>query len=258
MFGQKKQTAWFFDSSVHLEAISRLLYLIEAGESFGVICGPDGCGRTRVLTRLREEAERTGKFVVSLNVAGMDSATALTELVTSISSAARRSMAFHELIPLLRDELAGRAHCGMHSVILIDDLHRAQTDMESLVRVLTAVNSGTSSTGGRGKLTVIAASDRPLKNGLSAESLLQISLSPLDSGESFEFVRSLARRHGIPDHTLHDNAIRAIFDLSRGNAARMSRVCELLAVLHETTPNTQFNTETVSAVISELAPRAVA
>ena len=116
MFGQKKQTAWFFDSSIHLEAVSRLLYLIDAGESFGVICGSDGCGRTRVLARLREEVERTGKFVVSLNVAGLDTATALTELVTSISSSARRSMGFHELVPLLRDELAGRAHCGMHSV----------------------------------------------------------------------------------------------------------------------------------------------
>lgn len=56
MFGQKKQTAWFFDSAVHLEAVSRLLYLIEVGEPFGVICGPDGSGRTRFL-RLREEIE---------------------------------------------------------------------------------------------------------------------------------------------------------------------------------------------------------
>ena len=80
MFGQKKQTAWFFDSSVHLEAVSRLLYLIEVGEPFGVICGPDGCGRTRILARLRQETERTGKPVVALNVSGLDEKAALSEL----------------------------------------------------------------------------------------------------------------------------------------------------------------------------------
>ena len=83
MFGLKKQTAWFFDSSVHLEAVSRLLYLIESGEAFGVISGPDGSGRTRILTRLREEIERTGKLVVSLNVAGLDENAALSELTSA-------------------------------------------------------------------------------------------------------------------------------------------------------------------------------
>jgi hypothetical protein len=57
---------------------------------------------------------------------------------------------------------------------------------------------------------------------------------------------------------MDDNAVRAIYDLSRGNTARMSRVCELIAVLYETSPETQITSETISAVISELTPRAVA
>ncbi len=258
MFGQKKQTAWFFDSSVHLEAVSRLLYLIEVGEPFGVICGSDGSGRTRILTRLREEIERTGKPVVTLNVSGLDETAALSELTTALSSSARRGMARHELVSLLRDEMAGRVHCGIHTVILIDDLHRAQTDMESFLRVMTALNSWSSNAGRSGKLTVIVASDRPLANGLSLESLLQIRLTPLDSTESSDFVRSLVRRHGIPATSMDESAIRAICDLSRGNAARISRVCELLAVLHETSPESSITSETVSAVMHELAPRAVA
>ena len=258
MFGQKRQTAWFFDSTVHLEAVSRLHYLIEVGEPFGVICGPDGSGRTRILTRLREEIERSGKLVVSLNVSGLDENAALAELTSSLSSSARRGMARHELVSLLRDEMAGRIHCGVHTVILIDDLHRAQTDLESFLRVLTALNSGSSNAAGQGRLTVIVASARPLANGLSLESLLQIRLSPLDSAESSDFVRSLARRHHIPAACMDDNAVRAIYDLSRGNTARMSRVCELIAVLHETSPETQITSETVSAVMRELSPRAVA
>lgn len=258
MFGQKKQTAWFFDSSVHQEAVSRLLYLIEVGEPFGVICGPDGSGRTRVLTRLRQEVERMGKLVVSLNVSGLDEDAAIAELTSSVSSSARRNMARHEFVSLLRDEMTGRMHCGVHTVILIDDLHRAQTELESFLRVMTALNAGSCDSGNQGKLTVIVTSDRPLANGLSLESLLQIRLSPLDAVESSDFVRSLVRRQNIPETLLDDSAVRAIYDLSRGNTARMTRVCELVAVLHETSPETQITSEIISAVMSELSPRAVA
>ena len=258
MFGQKRQSAWFFDSSVHLEAVSRLLYLIEVGEPFGVVCGSDGSGRTRTLGHLREEVERTGKQVVTLNLSGVDEKVALSELATSLSSSARRGMPRHELIALLRDEFAGRAHCGAQTVVLIDDLHRAQSDMESFLRVLTALSSGVPNSEGRGKLTVIVATDKPLTKGLSLESLLQISLAPLDSAESSDFVRSLIRRSGIPAASMDESAVRAIHDLSRGNAARMARVCELLTVLHEASPETRISAETISHVMSELTPRAVA
>ncbi|HQX52644.1 MAG TPA: ATP-binding protein [Planctomycetaceae bacterium] len=253
MFGEKKQSAWYFDSSIHLEAFSRLLYLIEVGEPFGVICGPDGSGRTRILNRLREEAERIGKQVISLNLAGLDEDTALAEFATCVTSSARRNMPRHQLICALRDEMAGRAHCNSHTVLMLDDLHRAQSDMESFLRVLTALNAG-----GQGKLTVIVASDRPLENGLSLESLLQIRLTALDVAESSDFVRSLVRRHGVPTAAIDETAIRAIHELSRGNTARMARVCELIGILHEASPGVHVSADTVSAVMNELTPRAVA
>ena len=253
MFGQKKQSPWFFDSSIHLEAVSRLLYLIEVSEPFGVICGPDGSGRSRILNRLREETERSGKLVISLNLAGLDEDTALAELATCLASSARRNMPRHQLICALRDEMAGRAHCNVHTVVLLDDLHRAQSDMQSFLRVMTALNSG-----GQGKLTVIVASDRPLANGLSLESLLQIRLTALDAAESSDFVRSLVRRHGVPAACLDDAALNAIHELSRGNTARMARVCELIGVLHEASPDVHITADTVAAVMTELTPRAVA
>ena len=72
MFGQATQSTWFFDSAVHLEAVCRLLYLVDSHEPFGVVYGPDGSGRTRVLSKLREELQRSGTVVLSLNLGGMD------------------------------------------------------------------------------------------------------------------------------------------------------------------------------------------
>ncbi|MGV2338443.1 MAG UNVERIFIED_CONTAM: hypothetical protein LVR18_31900 [Planctomycetaceae bacterium] len=72
MFGQKTQPTWFFRSSGHVEAVSRLMYLVESREPVGVITGPDGSGRSRVLERTALELQRTGESVVLMNLGGME------------------------------------------------------------------------------------------------------------------------------------------------------------------------------------------
>ena len=90
-------------------------------------------------------------------------------------------MARHELVLLLRDEIAGRVHCGVHTVILIDDLHRAQSDMESFLRLLTALNAGSSNAGSRGK----ADGDRGIGSATHQRSVTRITAA--DSTDSAEF-----------------------------------------------------------------------
>jgi hypothetical protein len=125
MFGHQTQSEWFFDSSVHLEAVSRLLYLVESHEPLGLVQGPDGSGRSRVLGRLREELSRTGIMTVPLPLSGMDEESALWQLAEGLCARLRPSMRRHELLSLVRDELSGRGRCGVQTVILLDDFHRA-------------------------------------------------------------------------------------------------------------------------------------
>ena len=72
MFGQKTQPTWFFRSSGHVEAVSRLMYLVESREPVGVITGPDGSGRTRVLERTAQELQRTGESAILMNLGGLE------------------------------------------------------------------------------------------------------------------------------------------------------------------------------------------
>ena len=249
MFGYKTQPAWFFDSSIHLEAVSRLLYLVESHEPLGSICGLDGSGRTRVLSKLREELARSGTSVISMNLSGLDEASALWQLASRVSAGTRPDMQRHELLILVRDELCGLGHCGLQNVILLDDFHRSLGDQSVLLRILLALTAQC-----QGLLTIVVASDKPLSVEFAQHSFIHVSLSSLDSAESADFVRTLLRRNSIRPSAGEDSAVRVISEMATGNAARMSRICELLRVLHQASPETRINAETVRSLLAELLP----
>lgn len=248
MFGQKTQPEWFFDSSIHLEAVSRLLYLVENHEPLGVILGPDGSGRTRVLSRLREELKRSGTQIVQLNLSGMDEEAAFWHLAERMSLRTRPSMRRFELISLLRDELAGRARCEVQTVVLLDDLHRVIDNISVFLRVLSSLNAQC-----RGMLTVVAASAKSLPAEFTDCVLVPIRLTELDSAESSDFVRSLIGQQVPEPSAVDESAVRAISITSVGNAARMSRLCSLLRVVHEASPETRITEETVYSLLTEFA-----
>ena len=246
MFGQKTQPEWFFDSSVHLEALSRLLYIVENHEPLGLVQGPDGSGRSRILSRLQEEITRTGTMVVSLTLSGMDEESALRQVVEGLAVRTKPTMRRHEILTLLRDELCGRARCGIQTVVLLDDFHRAAGDLSMLLRILKAMSTQCS-----GMLTVLLASASPLPAEFNADALVPVLLSDLDSAESSDFVRSLIGHQSIREFSVDESAVRAISLTSVGNAARMSRLCALLRVIHETSPETHITEDTVYSLLAE-------
>ncbi len=246
MFGQKTRPEWFFDSSMHLEAVSRLLFLVENQEPLGVIEGPEGSGRSRVLSRLREELARNGIVGLSFNLSGMDEELAYWQLTECLAVRTRPGMRRHELLMLIRDELTGRSRCGVRTVLMLDDFHKAAGDLSVFLRILLAMSSQC-----QGLLTTILASDKQLPAAFSSYSLVPIRLSELDTAESSDFVRSLIGQQDIQLASVDESAVRAISITSIGNAARMSRICALLRVIHETSPETRITEETVYSLLSE-------
>lgn len=249
MFGQKTQPEMFFDSSVHLEAVSRILYLVENREPLGLLEGADGSGRSRVLSRVREELARTSTMIMSFNLRGMDEESALWQFTESLSARARSSMRRHELLSLLRDELSGRAQCGIQTVLLLDDFHRSLGELNIFLRILQALNSQC-----QGMLTVVVASDRALPGEFCCDSLLPIQLSDLNHADSTDFVRSLISHQLTHPARVDESAILAICRMSVGNAARISGICDLVRVVQEISPTTQITEETIESLLSEFLP----
>lgn len=249
MFGQTTHPAWFFDSSVHLEAVSRLMYLIESREILGIVTGPDGSGRSRVLTQLRSELARDGLHAVSLCLSGLDEEAAWWQLAESLRCGLSSGMSRPELYRAVRAEIEGRTHCELRTVLMLDDVHRANGNLNAFLRSLIAL--GTQS---EGLVTLILTGNEPLTAEFCDQSLVRIELAALDSAEGADFVRSLFQRQSIAAERVDESAVRAVLQTAAGNTARMTRICSLLKVIHELSPETRLTEETVQAVLAELSP----
>ncbi|MFN9720195.1 MAG: AAA family ATPase [Planctomycetota bacterium] len=251
MFGQKLNPSWFFDSLMHQEAVSRLLYLVESRLNPGLITGPDGSGKTRVLLRVREELARTTTGTLHLSLSGLDSETALWQIASGLCSGLKAETNRREIMIRLRDEILGRSQCRHQTVVLLDDMHRAVDDMSSILRLLMSFSEQS-----KGSLTIIAASGRSFSAELTEQCLVRVHLTPMDSAESCDFVRTLIRQTLKTSSVVEESAVRAIADFGMGNTARITRICELLRVVHEISPDSRISEETVEAMVLELSPDA--
>jgi type II secretory pathway predicted ATPase ExeA len=249
MFGQKTQPTWFFRSSGHVEAVSRLMYLVESREPAGVITGPDGSGRTRVLERTAQELHRTGETSVLMNMGGMDDEGALWQLAGHLCCSVRSSLRRHELLTALRDEFVGRGHCGQHTTLLLDDLHRSDTSEGFFLRFLISI-----ALSGSCPLTVIAAVRHEIPPELAEHVYVPIRLQRLNAAESAVFVRELLQRLGLPPGTCDEHAIRETAVQGGGLPSRLFRLCDLIQVYAQAWPGTSVHADIVRSLAAELAP----
>ena len=251
MFGSSFGSQWFFDGSTHVEAFNRLMYLAESREAIGWLTGPDGSGRTVVLNRFRHELERSGFAVTMLNLSGMDQQMALSSLADALRLSSDRASTPSRLVRLLGEEFCGRADCNVYSIVLIDDAHRAVDGATALIRMLLAMRARC----GNG-LTVIVASETSTAVDLTSDALIRVALTPFDSTEAADFVRTLVSQNGLRVSATDESVVRAISDCSAGSAARITRLCRLLKVVQDATPELPLTADSVHAIHRELLPQA--
>lgn len=249
MFGQKTQPSWFFRSSGHVEAVSRLMYLVESREPAGALTGPDGSGRSRVLERTAQELQRTGESVILVNLGGLGDESALWQLAGRLCCNARNSLRRHELLTVLRDELAGRGHCGQHTTLLLDDIHRAELEEGVFLRFLIGV-----ALSGSCPLTVIAASRNEMPRELAEHVYVPVRLQRLNQPESVLFVREQLQRLGLPAGRCEEAAIYEAAASGSGLPARLYRICDMLQVYGQAWPTSPITVEVVRGLTGELAP----
>jgi general secretion pathway protein A len=248
MFGQKTQPSWFFGSARHLEAVNRLVYLVECREPVAVLSGPDGSGRSRVLERVGRELKRAGDRVLMISLAGLDSEGALWQLVSRLSASAGNngSLRRHESLNRLRDELAGLSQCGTHTTLLLDDVQRADADAGVLLRFLVSLAAS-----GSCSLSLVAAIESEIPEELGAHVYLPVRLERFTAAESAGFAAELLQRLGVETELMDANTLRAIHEVTRGLPLRLQQMCELLQAWSEAWPGAEFSADAVRMIAAE-------
>lgn len=253
MFGRKTTTPWFYETSSQKEALGRLTYLIESGEGFAALHGPRGAGRTTLLRRLQDRLQRQQVAAVLINAATLDPESLLSHIADAFSLVWSGGFRSSDRRLQIKDELLGRAHCGIRTVILLDDIQLGGRELPVALQYLKSLASASD-----GMVTVVAASDVPRIPGLTENPSLNIMLPLLSSEESQDFVLSLLGRQVGGLSGVDRSAVTAIAELSGGLPARLKRFCELLQLVRETTPGMKIDARVIHEIGWELIPRAVA
>lgn len=251
MFGQDSPSPWFFESTGHVEAVNRLLYVIEQKEAAGLLTGAQGSGKTRVLQRLASELQTLGLSAVSLNLAGANDDSAMFQLAERLSEQARLAMSRHELMSCLRAEFQGRSQCGLSTPILLDDVHLADFSKETFLRFVVSIARMT-----RG-VTIIAAGTESLPEILTQSVSFPVSLERLETAEASDFLRQLLPRLGCAYAVCEEAGVRAAVEMCRGRMQTLCRIAEVMAVYHRAWPTSLITTATVRQLAKEihLAPQ---
>ncbi|MGB4736979.1 MAG: ATP-binding protein [Fuerstiella sp.] len=246
MFGQPAAKSWYFSGAVQAEALNRLLYVAEQGESFVLLQGDQGVGKTILLNQVQSECRRSGMSAILINMAALDQAAFVTQLCGALSIVAGQNQSQGSLMTAIRDEIAGRTLCNHKTVVLLDDLHRTTESPEPVIQFLTAINHQTA-----GGITVIAATENGLSDRLQRLSALKVNLSRLNPDDAESFVHEKLRIAGVAADCMTDDAMVEILQYGDGSPGRLKRVCDVLKIANTTDPQVKINSAIVAALARE-------
>ncbi len=238
-----------YEGSTHGEALARCEHLILERRPFGLITGPEGSGKSRVLTDLETRCEAYPEILVSLiDLSRVNADGFLNRAARGLGLWAPGAPR-HELVDLIHERCRGLAECGMTQVLLLDELEFAQPDVVPVLRSLL------SPAGRLGGLTIIAASRLPLSADLASlvEDFgeLRIEIRHLSGPDADAFLELLAQ--GMKE-MLDPNAAAAIQEVSGGSPRQMERIARLASLAARAEASETISRRTIEGVLRELQP----
>jgi len=234
-------------SPVHAEALARLDFLRESQCPFGLLLGPPGSGKSTVLAKFAEQAERSGALVALVNSAVADELAFLVPLAMGLQVAADGEPG--QLWRRIADRLVELQLENLWAVVLVDDLDRAGAPVVALVERLSAVTDA--------PLTIVATA-QPETAGRIGQQLLEqaalrIDLHPWNETETRDYLTSSLTSAGRLQPAFDEAATRRLFELSGGAPRKVNQLAQLALLAGVGENLTQINVETIEAVEEELS-----
>jgi general secretion pathway protein A len=228
-FNNVPDTAFFFGSNRHNEALSQLLYAVEGRKGFAVLTGEVGAGKTTLTRALlrRLDSETTITAVVTNSrltgvqllhtVAreyGLENLTpSRPALLEAINAFLIEQLSLDRNVVLLIDEAQDLPLSTLEEVRLISNL---ETEREKLIQIILV-----------GQPELRESIDHPDLRQLRQRIAMRYHLKPLDRKETEEYIVHRLRVAGpTADVRFTDRGINTVFRYSRGVPRLINLCCD--------------------------------
>ena len=241
----------FFESTAQEEAIARLDYLIRQNRRMGLLLGQDGLGKSTILNHTARGLKRRRNPVVYLNAIGMDQTEFVLNVAQSLGAIHDLNSSAAVVWRSLFDCFQTNRFQHLNTVILVDDVHEAESEvLSAIVRLCQWHPAGNS------RVTIVlgAESDQVELIGRRLLELceLRIELEPWEQEDTIEFLRKLTVNAGATRRIFDVRAVEEIQRLSAGVPRRILQLAELALVAGAGQELERVDVDTISAVDEEL------
>jgi general secretion pathway protein A len=233
-FDNTRDSNYFFASSGHAEALSRLNFLVEdRNMGIGLLTGEIGCGKTVTRTMLHRQLARPAHIVVSLENCLLEFDDLLLEIISQMRSERATSAElpdrYSRLSAFKQILMRQVAESNRHLVIMLDEAQQlSQASIEAL-KSLTNITSER-----QNFLTLILIGQPELRNTIrqlrqvDQRVSLRYHLNAMSHDETRRYLEHRLQVAGLQGPMPFDaDAVRLLFEASGGVPREINRICKL-------------------------------
>jgi hypothetical protein len=240
----------YYPSVLHQEAEARLTYLAGKGSACGLLLGPDGCGKSLVLSRFAQHQRQSGAAVAAVSALGASSAEIFLAVASGWGVDARTSDELPRLWQRTTDRLRVLGLEQVPALLLVDDLDQALPEGTALIDRVQAFAEGSGA-----NLSLIAACDvgglALLSPRLQRRAELRVELDFWTPEESSGFLNQWLAQKG-EQQEFDRQALAVLHDLAEGVPRRVRQLAELTLLAGSGTKGDYLSEDIVEAAYEEL------
>jgi general secretion pathway protein A len=252
-FNNSPNPRFFYLSPEHEEALMRLVYTVKHRKGCGMLTGEYGCGKTTLSRALIQRLEADRYEVGLLTNPSWNAVDFLLEILYQLGKETpQRSKP--ELLHQLNDVFFRNFQAGRDTVIIVDEaqliddaavfeelrlLMNFQTDERFLVTVVLI---------GSPELVPKVRRLRHLDQRIS----LRYHLNALDADHTTRYIGHRLRTAGREAPIFTEDAIRLIFDFTRGTPREINNLCDIALLVGYTRKMQSIDEKVIADVIKDM------
>jgi general secretion pathway protein A len=230
-FSLSPDPLFLYRSEQHEEALSNLIYGVQARKGFVVLTGEVGTGKTMMLECLRDYLYQQGVEFAFIFNSRITSDQFLEMIAYDFDLRCNRNSK-PEILTTLQQMLVAQAERGSTSVLIVDEAHNLEWEVLEEIRLLGNLENR------RGKLLQVVLAgqpefdrklDAPNLRNLKQRIVLRYNLLPLDENNTHRYIAWRFATAGAPDQrVIAPELVSEIHKRSQGIPRVINAICDNL------------------------------